>query len=165
MNKFSNKKNQDSRQGGYKKREDDGIDQRLIDLARVTRVKAGGKRMRFRAAVAVGDKKGKIGWAVAKGADVTIAINKAVTLAKKRMIEVPVINGTIPHQTLVKYKAARVFLRPAKKGTGVIAGGAVRMVLELAGYADINAKILGSTNKINNTRATFEALSTFKKIK
>jgi len=138
------------------------FEQRVIDLARVTRVMAGGKRMRFRACVVVGDRQGRAGWAIAKGADVTIAVNKAVTKAKKRIIKLSIINGTIPHQTLAKFKAAKVFLRPAKKGSGVIAGGAVRAVLELAGYQDINSKILGSDNKINNVQATFKALSQLK---
>jgi len=137
-------------------------EQRLIDLARVTRVMAGGKRMRFRACVVIGDRKGKVGWGMAKGADVTIAISKAVSKAKKNIIKAPILEGTIPHQLMTKYKAAKVFLRPAQKGSGVIAGGAVRAVLELAGFQDINAKILGSNNKINNVRATFEAFANIK---
>lgn len=138
------------------------FEQRLIDLARVTRVMAGGKRMRFRACVVIGDRKGKAGWGVAKGADVTIAISKAVTKAKKKMEKMPIVSGTIPHHITSKFKAAKVFLRPAQKGSGVIAGGSVRAVLELAGFVDINAKILGSNNKINNVRATFKALSQMK---
>lgn len=138
---------------------------RLVDLARVTRVMAGGKRMRFRACVVVGNRQGKVGWAVMKGADVTMAVNKATTKARKKVINVPLINGSIPHQVMAKFKAAKVFLRPAKKGTGVIAGGAVRPVLELAGYQDINAKVLGSDNKINNVQAVFQALQSLKEIK
>lgn len=139
-------------------REQQEFESRVIDLARVTRVMAGGKRMRFRACVVLGDRKGKIGWAVAKGADVTLAVNKASTKAKKGMINVLMQNGTIPHQITAKFKAAKVFLRPAKPGSGIIAGGAVRNVLELAGYQDINSKILGSNNKINNVQAVFRAL-------
>lgn len=141
------------------------FEQRVIDLARVTRVMAGGKRMRFRACVVVGDRKGNVGWAIAKGADVTIAVNKAVTKAKKRIKKLLIYNGTIPHQTMAKFKAAKVFIRPARKGSGVIAGGAVRAVLELTGYQDINAKILGSDSKINNVQATFKALSQLKETK
>jgi small subunit ribosomal protein S5 len=138
------------------------FEQRIIDLARVTRVMAGGKRMRFRACVALGDKKGKVGWGVAKGADVTIAVNKAATKAKKNMIKINLIDETIAHAITVKFKAAKVLLKPAVKGTGVIAGGAVRNVLELAGIPNIYAKILGSNNKINNVNCVFDALKSLK---
>lgn len=138
------------------------LEQRIIDLSRVTRVTAGGKRMRFRACVVVGNKKGQVGWGVAKGADVTIAVNKAATKAKKRLIQIPLTKGTIPHQVQVKFKAATVLLKPASEGTGIIAGGAVRIVLELAGVPNIYSKILGSNNKINNVRVVFDALTSFK---
>ncbi|MBU1036616.1 30S ribosomal protein S5 [Patescibacteria group bacterium] len=140
------------------------FEQRIIDLARVTRVMAGGKRLRFRACVAVGDRKGKVGWAVAKGADVTIAVNKAATKAKKHLLKLSLVNETIPHQVTAKFKAARVLLKPAKKGTGVIAGGVVRNVLELAAIPNISAKILGSNNKINNIHCVFNALKSLKKV-
>jgi len=145
-------------------RPDDGFDQVIIDIARVTRVMAGGKRMRFRACVVVGDKKGKVGSSVAKGADVTMAVNKAVTKAKKNLVNVSIINETIPHQIRSKYGAAKILLKPAPKGSGVIAGGAARSVLELAGVSNVVAKILGSKNKINNVRATILALSKLKKV-
>lgn len=139
------------------------FEQRIVDLARVTRVMAGGKRLRFRASVALGDKKGRVGWAVAKGTDVAIAVNKAVNKAKKRIFKVRLVNNTIPHQIEKKFKAARVLLKPAKEGTGIIAGGAVRTILELAGIPNIYGKILGRTNnKINNITATFEALKSLK---
>ncbi|MBU1131604.1 30S ribosomal protein S5 [Patescibacteria group bacterium] len=139
------------------------FEQRIIDLARVTRVMAGGKRLRFRACVVLGDKKGKVGWAVAKGADVAIAVNKAVNKAKKRIFKVRLVNNTIPHQIEKKFKAARILLKPAAEGTGIIAGGAVRAILELAGIPNIYGKILGRTNnKINNAIATFEALKDLK---
>ncbi|MFH1667903.1 MAG: 30S ribosomal protein S5 [Candidatus Komeilibacteria bacterium] len=137
----------------------DEFDQRIIDLARVTRVMAGGKRLRFRACVVVGDHKGKIGYGIAKGKDVTIAVNKAVNRAKKALITLKTIDGTIPHQVTVKYKAAKVMLRPAPVGTGIVAGGAVRALLELSGIQNISAKILGANNKVNNIQATFKALS------
>ncbi|OIO45868.1 MAG: 30S ribosomal protein S5 [Parcubacteria group bacterium CG1_02_37_51] len=137
----------------------DEFDQRIIDLARVTRVMAGGKRLRFRACVVVGDHKGKIGYGIAKGKDVTIAVNKAVNRAKKALITLKTIDGTIPHQVTVKYKAAKVMLRPAPVGTGIVAGGAVRALLELSGIQNISAKILGANNKINNIQATFKAFS------
>jgi len=140
------------------------FDQTIIDIARVTRVMAGGKRMRFRACVVIGDRKGKVGSAIAKGADVTLAVNKAVTKAKKNLIYVPIINDTIPHEISVKYKAAKILLKPAPKGTGIIAGGAVRMVLDLSGVSNIVAKILGTNNKINNVQATLKALSMLKRV-
>ncbi len=142
----------------------DEFDQVIIDIARVTRVMAGGKRMSFRACVVVGDKKGKVGSAVAKGADVTIAVNKAVTKAKKNLINVPIVNETIPHRVDCKFGAAKILLKPAPKGTGVIAGGAIRPVLELAGVSNVVAKILGTKNKMNNVKAAIKALSQFKVI-
>src|SRR3989338_6581507 len=115
------------------RKEQPEFEQQIVDLARVTRVMAGGKRMRFRACVVIGDKKGRVGWAVAKGADVTIAVNKAVAKAKKNMIKVIFVKDTIPHQVEVKFKAAKLMLKPAVAGTGIIAGGAARSVLEMAG--------------------------------
>ncbi|MCX6745034.1 MAG: 30S ribosomal protein S5 [Candidatus Parcubacteria bacterium] len=144
-------------------REEKEFEQQIVDLARVTRVTSGGKRMRFRATLAIGDKKGRIGMGVAKGADVTIAVNKAYNQAKKKLIRVPIINETIPHQVLIKYKAAKILLKPAPKGTGIKVGGAVRIICELAGLANIRGKILGSNNKINNLRAALIAMQSFKK--
>ena len=146
------------------KSQSEEFEQSIIDIARVTRVMAGGKRMRFRACVIIGNKNGKVGNAVAKGADVTIAVNKAATKARKTLISVPIINETIPHQISYKYGAARVLFKPAPKGSGIIAGGAVRQVLELAGVSNVVAKILGSKNKINNVKATLEALKRLKRI-
>jgi len=140
------------------------FDQSVIDIARVTRVMAGGKRMRFRACMVIGDKKGRVGSAVAKGADVTLAINKAVAKAKKNLINVPIVNETIPHRVDVKFGAAKILVKPAPKGTGIIAGGAVRVVLELAGIGNVVAKILGTNNKINNVKATIEALKMLKRV-
>lgn len=145
-------------------REDKEFEQAIIDIARVTRVMAGGKRMRFRACIVLGDRNGKVGMAVAKGADVTLAVNKAVNKAKKSMVSVPVVNETIPHQVFVKSGAAKVLIKPAPKGTGIIAGGAVRTVLDLAGVSNVVAKILGSKNKINNVRATIKALNSLKRV-
>lgn len=134
------------------------LEQKIVDIARVTRVTAGGKRMRFRACVILGDKKGKIGYGIGKGADVTLAVLKAVAKAKKKLIEVPLINETIPHEIKEKFGAAYVLLKPAPKGTGIKAGGAPRIVFELAGVPNIVSKILGSKNKINNVKAVFGAL-------
>lgn len=140
------------------------FEQRLVELKRVTRVVAGGKRLRFRACVVIGNKKGKVGYGLAKGNDVTLALEKATRLAKKNLIEVPIVNGTIPHEIEVKFKAAKVFLRPAQKGRGIKAGGVVRVILELAGVENATGKILGSKNKVNNVKAMFIALKSFKKI-
>lgn len=140
------------------RREEREYEQRVVDLARVTRVTSGGKRMSFRATVVVGDKKGKVGYGIAKGKDVQAAIQKAVAKAEKAVIRVPMKKNTIPHEMLIKFKAAKVLLKPAPEGTGVIAGGAVRLVLELSGIRDIVAKMLGSTSKHNNVHATIEVL-------
>ena len=139
-------------------------EQRIIDIARVTRVMAGGKRMRFRACVAIGDKKGKIGVGLAKGADVTMAVTKAVNKAKKKMIDAPIVNETIPHEIYCKKGAAKIILKPARKGKGVIAGGAVRIILELSGIKNITSKNLGTNNKINIAECTIKALDSIKKV-
>ncbi|KKR08542.1 MAG: 30S ribosomal protein S5 [Parcubacteria group bacterium GW2011_GWC2_39_14] len=138
------------------------FEQKIVDLARVTRVMAGGKRMRFRACVALGDKKGRVGFGLAKGADVTIAVTKAVNKAKKDLIQIPIINETIPHQIVFKKGAALILLKPAPKGTGIKAGGAMRIVLELAGVPNVVGKILGTNNKVSNVKALIEALTSFK---
>ncbi|MDD3284132.1 MAG: 30S ribosomal protein S5 [Patescibacteria group bacterium] len=143
----------------FQKREKPEFEQRLVDIARVTRVMAGGKRLRFRACVVIGDLNGRVGWGIAKGADVSIAINKAVSKAKKQMITVNTYKNTIAHEVKKKFKSAFIYLKPAPEGRGVIAGGVVRDVMELAGIKDIIAKMYGSNSKINNVRATFEALS------
>lgn len=146
------------RRGERREREEREFAQEIIDLARVTRVTKGGKRMRFRACVVIGDKKGRVGFGVAKGADVTFSVNKAVNQAKKHMILVPIINETIPHRVDAKFASAVLLLKPAQKGSGIIAGGATRIVLQMAGVPNIVSKMLGSKNKINNVKATFKAL-------
>jgi small subunit ribosomal protein S5 len=134
------------------------FDQRILSLDRVTRVTKGGKRMRFRATVIIGDHKGRVSYGVAKAGDVSQAVNKAVTQAKKRMMTVPLVEETIPHQVALKFGSARVMMKPAPKGTGVKAGGAMRVVLELAGVPNVVGKLLGGDNKINNAKATIGAL-------
>ncbi|HOK35100.1 MAG TPA: 30S ribosomal protein S5 [Candidatus Pacearchaeota archaeon] len=137
----------------------DEFESQLLDLARVTRVTAGGKRLRFRATIIVGNRNGKIGVGVAKGKDVSEAIEKATRQAKKNLIEVPIKNETIPFEVEKKYKSAKVLLRPQKKGRGIIAGGAMRSICELAGIPNITGKLLSKTNnKINIARATIKAL-------
>jgi small subunit ribosomal protein S5 len=129
-----------------------------VEVKRVTRVVAGGKRMRFRALVVIGDKKGKVGIGLRKGADVTEAVQKAVNAAKKTMVAVQIVNDTIPHEIKMKYKSSVVFLKPARPGTGVIAGGAIRSVLDLVGVKNVLSKMIGSSNKVNNVMATYLAL-------
>lgn len=142
----------------------DEFDQRILDLARVTRVMAGGKRMNFRACVAIGDRKGSVGVGVGKGADVTMAINKAVNRAKKTMIKVVTVNDTIPHEVLNSEGAATIIFKPARQGRGVIAGGVVRVILELAGVKNVSSKMLGgSNNKINNARCAIAGLAMLRK--
>lgn len=138
------------------------FEQKLVDLSRVTRVTKGGKQLSFRACIVLGDARGQIGYGVAKGKDVQIAITKAVAQAKKRLIKVKIDKGTLPHEIKIKFKAARIMIRPGKQGRGVIAGGVLRTVLELAGYKDAVAKIYGSKNKINNVKAAYQALKNLK---
>ena len=123
---------------------------------------AGGKRMNFRACVAIGDRNGKIGLGVAKGSDVSLAVNKAVNKAKKNMLRVELDNESIPHVVRYKLGAASIVFKPAKQGRGVIAGGVVRVILELAGIKNVTSKILGTNSKINNARCTFAALASLR---
>jgi small subunit ribosomal protein S5 len=142
------------------------FEQQILDLARVTRVMAGGKRMRFRACVGLGDKKGKVGIGLAKGADVTMAITKAVNQAKKNMITVPLTDtASIPHEIKHKFGASLILLRPAQHGRGVICGGVVRMIAELAGIKNLTGKILGTNNNVTNAKCTIEALANLKPLK
>ncbi|RJR10331.1 30S ribosomal protein S5 [Candidatus Parcubacteria bacterium] len=139
----------------------DEFEQKILDLARVTRVMAGGKRMKFRATMVIGDKKGRVGLGIAKGIDVSMAISKAVTKAKKHLIHVPIVDGTVPHEVRVSDHSAKLMIRPARSGSGLKAGGVMRIVFELAGVKDIVAKILGTSNKVNNAKATIKALNSF----
>jgi len=154
------KRRRQSNRGGERERSE--FDQKVVEVKRVTRVVAGGKRMRFRALVVIGDRKGKVGMGLKKGADVAESVNKAVNAAKKNMITLPLVNETIPHSLNVKYKSSSLMLKPAKPGTGVIAGGAVRSVMELSGVKNIVCKMLGSNNKVNNVKAVFSAFSKMK---
>jgi len=139
------------------------FESKLLDLARVVRVSAGGRRFRFRAVMVIGNKEGKVGVGVAKGADVAQGVEKATRLAKKNLIEVPIINDSIPHQVEAKFGPAKVLLRPQRKGRGLVAGGTVRVICNLAGIKNISSKILGRTsNKLNNARATIKALQKLK---
>jgi small subunit ribosomal protein S5 len=141
------------------------FDQFILDIARVTRVTKGGKHLSFRTCVILGDRHGRVGFGVAKGKDVQLGVEKAVRQANKHIIRVPIVRETIPHAVFVKFKAASILLKPAPKGSGIIAGGAARVVFELAGIPNISSKLLGTTkNKIAVVKATFEALQSFKRI-
>jgi len=132
--------------------------ERVIRVNRITRVVKGGRRLRFRATVAIGDHQGRIGLGVAKANEVADAVAKAVAQAKKTLFRIPLINNTIPHQIIGKFNAANVLLKPAVEGTGVIAGGAVREILEISGVKNIVSKTIGTTNKINCAKATIDGL-------
>lgn len=139
------------------------FESKLLDLARVTRVTAGGKHLRFRAVIITGNKNGRVGVGVAKGLDVAQAVEKATKVAKKNLIEVFMINETISHQVEAKFGSAKVLLKPQRKGRGLVAGGVVRLICILAGIKNISSKILSRTrNKLNNAKATIEALKKLK---
>ena len=146
-----------------KQRPKDDFESKLLDLARVAHTRAGGRKIGFRAVMIVGDKKGRVGVGVAKGKDVALAIEKAARMAQKKLIEVPIINDTISHEVQAKFGAAKILLKPQKKGRGLKAGGTVRIICSLVGIKNISSKILGRTgNKLNNARATIEALRKLK---
>jgi small subunit ribosomal protein S5 len=132
--------------------------EQVVQLNRTSKKTSGGNTMSFSAMVVVGDKKGRVGVGLGKAPEVSEAIRKGSTKARKQMISVPMFKSTIPHQIEVKLGAARVLLKPAPEGTGVIAGGAVRAVVEAAGIRDILSKVLGTNNKISNVYATMSAL-------
>jgi len=145
--------------GKNKKQIKSEFDSKLLSLDRVTRVTAGGKKLRFRACMILGNKRGKIGLGVAKGKDVSQAMEKAEKSAKKNIIEIPFIEDSIPHEIQAKFESSVILLRPQKKGKGIIAGGPVRVICNLAGIKNISSKILSrSKNKINNAKATMKAL-------
>ena len=142
-----------------RKREPKLYEERVVNINRVTKVVKGGRRFRFSALVVIGDKKGKVGFGTGKAQEVPDAIKKAIEDAKRNLVEVPMYGKTIPHTITGKFGAGEVFLKPAVGGTGVIAGGPVRAVLELAGVEDILSKSLGSSTPINIVRATFDAIA------
>lgn len=138
--------------------EEKQFEEQVLHIDRVARVVKGGRRFRFRALVVVGDKKGRVGVATAKGADVTAAVAKAVDVAKKNLITLSIYNGTFPHEAQARVGGANILLKPASPGTGLIAGGVVRSLLEIGGISNALSKSLGSTNKVNTAYATLKAL-------
>jgi small subunit ribosomal protein S5 len=148
MNKHSNRRQKEVKE----------FDETVIQIDRVTRVVKGGRRLRFRATVCIGNRNGKVGIGLGKSNEVKEAIQKGIAKAKKNMVNIPLDNGTVPHDVKVKFKSSKILLMPAAEGTGVIAGGAVRKVLELAGVKNILSKSIGSDNRVNNAKATVEGL-------
>ena len=143
---------------------EDEFEERVVVINRVTKVVKGGRRFRFAALVVVGDKKGRIGFGQGKANEVPDAIRKGIEAAKKNLITVPLINGSIPHEMIGHYGAGNVFMRPATEGTGVIAGGAIRDIMELAGVTDVLTKCIGSRTPVNMVRATFQGLESLRTV-
>jgi small subunit ribosomal protein S5 len=145
-------------------REAKEYEEEVIQIDRVTRVVKGGRRLRFRATVAVGNHKGRVGIGIGKSTEVQGAIQKAIAQAKKGFIQVPMVGLTIPHRIKVKYKSAKLLLMPACPGTGIIAGGPLRKILELSGVQDVLSKSLGCNNRLTNSHAAILALSSLREI-
>lgn len=147
-----------SRKGKPPVRERQEFEEEVIQIDRVTRVVKGGRRLRFRATVVIGNKKGKVGMGIGKSVEVQGAIKKAVAQAKKSLIEVPIVGETIPHRVDIKFKSAKMIIMPGCPGTGLIAGGPLRKILELAGVKDVMSKVLGCKNRLSNSQAAIMAL-------
>ena len=146
-----------NRKGRPQGRETSEFEEEVIQIDRVTRVVKGGRRLRFRATVVIGNKKGKVGVGIGKSVEVQGAIKKAVAQAKKSLIEVPIVGETIPHRVYMKFKSAKMLIMPACPGTGIIAGGPLRKILELAGVKNVLSKALGCKNRLSNSQAAILA--------
>ena len=145
-------------------KQENELKEKVVALNRVTKVVKGGRHMRFSAVVVVGNENGKVGVGNGKAAEVPDAIKKAIDEAKKNLVEVPIVGTTIPHEYVGSFGSARVMLKPGAQGTGIIAGGSVRPVLELAGYKDVNSKVLGTNNPRNVVYATIEGLKSMQTV-
>lgn len=145
-----------------KDKEKDLFEDRVVAINRITKVVKGGRRIRFSALAVVGDKNGTIGFGLGKAQEIPDAINKAIQMARKNLVKISLVDGTIPHEVTGRFGAGKVFLRPAPEGTGVIAGGPVRTICELAGIQDILSKSLGSKTPVNTVRATFQGLESLR---
>ncbi|MEK7590789.1 MAG: 30S ribosomal protein S5 [Patescibacteria group bacterium] len=148
----------DRRRGDRRQREPSEFAEATLSVDRVTRVVKGGRRMRFRAIVVMGNRKGKVGLGTGKASEVQAAVKKAASSARRSMIRIPIVKGTIPHEVDLKFKAARIRLIPAVDGTGIIAGGALRVILDHAGVKNVLSKRYGTRNKLVNAQATMLAL-------
>lgn len=135
----------------------DEFEKKVLQVDRISRTVRGGRRIRFRTLVIVGNRQGRVGMGVGKATEVVEAVEKANRVARKNLMDVPIINGTIPHQIEMTLGSAHILLKPAKVGTSIVAGGTIRTICELAGIKNIVGKILGTANKINNSKVTFEA--------
>ena len=159
------KSTRDDRRQGKRAREPREIDEHVLQVARVTRVAKGGRRMRFRVVVVIGNRQGKVGIGIGKAGEVQTAVKKAVSQAKRQTIRVPIVNGTIPHEVNQKFRAARIRILPAGEGTGIIAGGALRPILELAGVKNVLSKRYGTSNRLVNAQAAILALKRLRPLK
>ncbi|AGM25828.1 30S ribosomal protein S5 [Spiroplasma syrphidicola EA-1] len=148
-------KNNDRRRNNL---EENPFEEKVVTINRVTKVTKGGRHFRFAAVVVIGDKKGRVGFGTGKANEVPDAIKKAIKEAKKQLVRVPIVGTTVPHEVIGHFGSSKVLIKPAKKGTGVIAGGPARAIIELAGLADVYTKSLGSNTPINMIRATLEGL-------
>ena len=159
-NSYSRRTNRYSTEKSEKAKE---FDERIVEISRVSRTMAGGRRISFRATVVIGNHKGKIGMGIGKSKEVTDAVTKAVKKAQKNLVQVSLVKDTIPYEIYSQYKGAKIFLKPASQGTGIIAGGVIRIVANLVGIKNILSKSLGSANKISNLNATILALQKLSK--